>query len=86
MPLATSESSLCTVCHYPLTATHAGELVKCPYCGAINEAIAQVPTSTTALIAIGTFVLGVLIGPAFLVSTKAGQEWLEKQAKARYTK
>ncbi len=86
MPPATLESSSCTVCHYPLIATFPGELVKCPYCGTINEAIEQVPTSTTALIAIGTFVLGVVMGPAFLVSTKAGQEWLEKKAKAKYGK
>jgi hypothetical protein len=83
----TTDSIPCPICHYPIQApTQEGQQVKCAYCDTINEAIAQVTTSTSVLIGIACFAAGVLIGPAFLISTKAGQEWLEKKVRERLSR
>jgi len=59
-------------------------MVKCPYYGSINEAIEQVPTSTTVLACILVFITGCFVGPAVIVSSKGGQEWLEKKAREHF--
>lgn len=74
----------CAVCRYPLRdVADEGEVIKCPYCGTINEAIGQVSIPTplfTFMIGVG---LGVLLGPALIASTQSGAEWLAKKARER---
>lgn len=82
-----TDSVPCSICHYPVQApTYVGQQLTCPYCASINEAIAQVSTSKTALIAIACFAAGVFVGPALLLGAKAGQESLERKARARFSK
>jgi hypothetical protein len=77
----------CAICGYPIPEpSYVGQQVKCAYCGSINEAIAQVSTPTTILVGVACFVFGVLLGPALLISAKAGQESLERKAKTRFTR
>lgn len=73
---------MCSVCHYPLEADHPGQQVRCPYCGTINEAITAT-TGTTVLIGVLAFLAGVVIGPAFILSAKAGQEALERRVRSK---
>jgi phage FluMu protein Com len=82
-----TDSVPCSICRYPIKApTYIRQQEKCPYCNSINEAITQVATSTTALIAIACFAAGVFVGPALLLGAKAGQESLERKARARFGK
>jgi hypothetical protein len=84
-PTLTTESIPCPRCRYPVQApSYVGQTVKCPYCGTINEAIEQVPTSTTVLACILVFIVGCFVGPAVIVSSKGGQEWLEKKAREHF--
>jgi len=78
-----TDSIPCAVCHYPIQApTYEGQQIKCPYCGSINEAIAQgITIPTPVFVGLLSFGLGVLLGPALLATTKGGSEWLAKQAR-----
>lgn len=80
-----TESAPCAVCDFPIRIpTRVGENVKCPYCGSINEAIAQGITLPTSLVVgLLCFGAGVVLGPGLLASTKSGSEWLAKQARER---
>ena len=83
-PTATLNSVPCSNCSYPVQApTYVGQQVKCSYCSSINEAITQVTIPTPVFVGVVCFAAGVLLGPAFWVSTKAGSEWLAKRARER---
>jgi hypothetical protein len=73
---------MCPDCHYPLEATYPGQQVRCPYCGTISEAITAT-TSTTVLVGVLAFLAGVVIGPAFILGAKAGQEALERRVRSK---
>jgi DNA-directed RNA polymerase subunit M/transcription elongation factor TFIIS len=74
----------CAVCNYPIPeATYVGQQIKCPWCGSINEAIAQVTIPTPVFVGLISFGLGVLLGPALLATTAAGQSWMERQIRER---
>lgn len=63
MQLANSVS--CPGCHYPIVSpAYEGQQVKCPYCGAVSEAITQVTIPTSAVVGVLCFIAGVLLGPA----------------------
>lgn len=89
MPSTTTtlNSSPCSICGYPIPeATYKGQQVKCPYCGTIHEAIAQVTIPTSVLVGFLCFGAGMLFGRASLAYTQAGEEWLTKKARARIGK
>jgi hypothetical protein len=71
----------CGVCHYPIQATYKGELIKCPYCGSINEAIGQVTIPTSLFVGVAFFLAGVFLGPSFMAATKGGSEYLARLAR-----
>jgi len=72
----------CAVCGYPLTASHIGEVVNCPMCSSINEAITEgVTISTPVFVGILCFFGGMLLGPSLIATTSEGRTWLEKQAR-----
>lgn len=82
----TLNSTPCPVCNYPSKApTYVGQQIKCPYCGTINEAIAQegVTIPTPVFVGIIFFGLGVLLGPSVWATTQGGSEWLARKAKER---
>jgi len=72
--------SKCPVCGFPLTAHFEGEQVTCPNCQSKLETTISDVTIPTPLFAGGLgFFLGALLGPVLMASTKAGQNWLQKQ-------
>lgn len=77
--------SKCPTCGYPLTAEYEGQTAVCAYCGEKVEAVISqgVIIPTPLLVGVISFALGVLIGPGIIASTKAGQDWLVKQARER---
>src|SRR4030042_2206327 len=73
-----TENIPCAICHYPTPApSYVGQLVKCVYCGSINEAIADVTIPTPVFVGFLCFGLGVLFGPALLATTAGGQSWMQ---------
>lgn len=87
MPIAIRKTDYsCTACGYPLQApTEVGQQIKCPYCAAISEAIAQegVTIPTPVFVGLICFGLGVVLGPSVIASTKGGSEWLARKARER---
>jgi phage FluMu protein Com len=74
----------CAACNYPIPEfTYIGQQKKCPYCGTINEAIAQVTIPTPVFVGFVCFGLGVLFGPALLATTAGGQSWMQRQIRER---
>ena len=90
MPLSPSTETLnslpCPVCKFPILIkedTYEGQQIKCPSCGSINEAIAQVTIPTPVFVGIVFFGLGVLLGPSVWATTQGGSEWLARKARER---
>lgn len=88
MPLATEtlDSLSCPVCKFPILIkedTYEGQQIKCPSCGSINEAIAQVTIPTPVFVGILCFGFGALLGPALWATTKGGAELLARKARER---
>ena len=81
--MATKTIGSCS-CGYPISAGYEGELVSCPMCNTINEAIAQDVTIPTWLLMLGIGLgVGIVAGPAIMATTETGQKWLEKQVRER---
>jgi hypothetical protein len=55
--------SKCAACGYPLVANHAGEMLSCPFCGTINEAIRAIPVPATLFWSSLAFIAGVALSP-----------------------
>lgn len=84
---ATLESLPCSACKFPILIQEnirEGQQIKCPSCGSINEVISQgVTIPTPVFVGLITFGLGVLLGPALLATTEAGQRWMQRQISER---
>jgi hypothetical protein len=88
MPTETLNSASCPVCKFPILIPEdasIGQQIKCPSCGAINEAIAEngVTIPTPVFVGFICFGVGVLLGPSFWATTQGGSEWLAKKARER---
>lgn len=84
MPEISTSNSPCSICGYPLpTATTEGQTVKCPYCGSINTAIADVALPSWLVHGTIGLTIGVLLGPTILDSIRAGSEKMARKAKER---
>jgi phage FluMu protein Com len=55
--------SKCASCGYPLAAEYPGQVVSCPFCSTINEAISGVNVPTSLFWSALAFVAGVLLSP-----------------------
>jgi len=78
--MITTVNAPCHACHYPIQEpAYDRQQIKCPYCGAINEAITQVTIPTPVFVGFIAFVAGVLFGPALLAATDVGQRYLEER-------
>ena len=76
--------SKCADCGFPIAAKHIGQEATCPDCGTINEVISQGVTIPTWMFAGGLgLLIGIVVGPAILASTKEGAAYLEKKARER---
>ncbi|MGQ9545920.1 MAG: hypothetical protein ACUVTR_01975 [Dehalococcoidia bacterium] len=75
----------CPVCKFPILVRQhirEGQQIRCPSCGTISEAIAQgVTIPTSVFVGFICFGLGVLLGPALVATTAAGQRWMERMIK-----
>lgn len=86
MPTATLNSTPCSICKFPILipeSAHEGQQIKCPSCGTIHEAIAQITIPTPVFVGFLFFGLGVLLGPGLLATTAAGQSWMQRQIRER---
>ena len=81
MTRVTETEVLCAKCHYPLTATYNGEVIKCPYCGTINKAITQVTIPTSVIVGFACFIAGALLGPAVRDALTGGSQALSRLAR-----
>ena len=79
-----TKTNTCLSCHYPVQqATYEGQQIKCPYCGTIHEAIADITIPTPVVVGLIAFAAGVLFGPALMATTQSGQAWMERQIRER---
>ena len=78
------ESAPCSICQYPVSISGlaVGDEVRCPYCGGISQVISEVSTGSAVLAGVIGFIVGVVVGPSFLLGIKAGQEALERKARS----
>jgi len=77
----------CVECSFPIVVGRVGREVSCPSCETVNEAVSgpisdvTIPTPMFAfLLGLG---IGIVVGPAIIVSTSGGAQWLEKKARER---
>jgi hypothetical protein len=72
----------CPTCGYPVMAHFEGETLVCANCGQKMEVISQgISIPTPVFIGLLSFAAGMLFGPPLIASTKAGQDWLTRQAR-----
>jgi len=79
-PIYSNAGVACPICKYPVSVSHSGEEVRCPYCSA--SLIAQGVTIPSWLLAGAIGIgIGVIFGPSILASTEAGSQWLARKSR-----
>lgn len=84
--MTTKVTGLCSSCSYPISAQE-GELIACPYCGSLNEAVESIAQGITLpgwlVGGVIGLVVGIAFGPPILAGTETGSRYLEEKIRAR---